>query len=265
MLRFPAALTALLVTALPAAASSSAWIQTEGGTVRLVTSGLADDKGKLRGALEIKLEAGWKTYWRDPGGSGVPPQINLSEASDAADARLLFPAPERMSDAYASWAGYKNSVTIPVLFSFPEARAAGIIEGSLFLGICETICIPVEAPFSFDAGADPDNPQDAVVVQSAFAALPEAARAGFRVSEVRREGASLRIAVELPGQAGEPELFLAPPENLQVGMPELKEREGREAVFTAEILGGSAAKGEAKLDYTLVLGKQAADGQIALP
>lgn len=72
-----------LFLALEAQAASSDWHETQGGAVRLVTSGISNDQGYLRGALQIRLEPGWKTYWRDPGKTGIPPQLELSEIGRA--------------------------------------------------------------------------------------------------------------------------------------------------------------------------------------
>ncbi|WP_159590639.1 protein-disulfide reductase DsbD domain-containing protein [Chelativorans xinjiangense] len=252
-----------LTLATSAAASSSQWFESDGGTVRVVTSGLADEQGRLRGALEIKLEPGWKTYWRDPGEAGVPPQIELSASSDIRRAEILFPPPKRITDPYATWAGYPQSVALPVVFGPATPGGAGIIEGSMFLGICETICIPFQASFSFDAGADPDNAADGMVVTAAFAALPDDAGPGFELTGVLRQGSRLLLDADLPPEAGEPVLFLAAPEGVRLATPALEERENGSAAFVAEIL--DAPDEAAELHYTLVLGGKAVSGTVVMP
>ena len=72
----PSLFLGLSLLACPALASSSDWYEAEGGRVRLVTSGAADENGVIEGALEIDLKPGWKTYWRDPGDAGVPPTLD---------------------------------------------------------------------------------------------------------------------------------------------------------------------------------------------
>ncbi len=88
-----------------AMAASSQWSKTQGGAVRLVTTGKPDADGMLRGALQVDLKPGWKTYWRDPGDTGVPPQISLSGASLAG---VSFPAPRRFKETDAVWADMKR-------------------------------------------------------------------------------------------------------------------------------------------------------------
>ncbi len=66
--------------ALPAIASNSDWTETPGGRVRVVLEDNGTNKAashERRGALQIELQPGWKTYWRNPGDAGVPPQINI--------------------------------------------------------------------------------------------------------------------------------------------------------------------------------------------
>ena len=75
-----AVLALVILLPAPAGASSSDVFRTDGGSLRLVTTGLAGPDGIVRGALEIALEPGWKTYWREPGSSGVPPQIDVSRS-----------------------------------------------------------------------------------------------------------------------------------------------------------------------------------------
>ncbi|MDZ5698823.1 protein-disulfide reductase DsbD domain-containing protein [Chelativorans sp. M5D2P16] len=263
MLRLPFILAVLALFSMPASAASTSWFKSEGGAVRLVTSGLSDTRGRLRGALEIRLNPGWKTYWRNPGASGIPPQIDLRQSSEIAGVEILYPAPERVEDDYATWAGYKKSVALPVVFSLGEPESAGIIEGSLFLGICETICIPFQAEFSFDAGANPYDPADAATVDAAFATLPKEAHAGFSVTNVSRRKGSIEFDTVLPPGTGKPALFIAAPEGAQIAMPELKAHEEGRATFSAEIL--TAPGVGAALDYTLVFGEDAVSGTLTLP
>lgn len=263
MLRTFVSLICILSPALPAAAASSTWVKSGGGAVRIVTSGLSDKEGLLRGAIEIRLEPGWKTYWRDPGEAGIPPRLHLSAASDASAAELLFPPPERISNPYATWAGYSRPVSFPVLFRLGTPRSAGIIEGTLFVGVCETICVPVEAPFSFDAGADPDNPQDAMVVTAAFAELPAPASEDFRISAVSQEEGHLVFQSRLPEDAAEASLFLAAPEGLRVGPPEIVSKKDGAATFSASLLS-PLPSGAVEIDYTLTADGDAVAGTVTL-
>ncbi len=247
-----------------AAASSTAWTESGGGAVRIVTSGLSDENGALRGALEIKLAPGWKTYWRNPGDSGIPPRIDISGPSPVMALDLHFPAPQRISDPYASWAGYTQSVALPIVFHLPGSGLGGTIEGTVSLGICESICIPINAAFSLDAGTDPDNPQHRKVIEQAFAALPEEAHDGFRVRDISRDSERLLFRADLPDNARKPHLFVATPEGLELGIPEITSRADGAVIFSADILA-APDDGDLTLEYTLVNGDDAVAGTLGVP
>lgn len=256
--------SAILLTG-PALASASDWMESEGGAVRLVTTGLANEAGRMRGALEIRLQPGWKTYWRNPGEAGIPPQISLSDLSDVKGVELYYPPPERISDPYATWAGYKHSVTLPIVFTSAPPESAGIVEGDVMLGICEAICIPFQASFSFDAGADPDNAEHAMLVENAFASLPADAHKGFQVEAVSRREGGLLFQTEVPAAETDPLLFVAGPENVRLTTPKLVTRNGTTATFSTELLNRSPPQEKIELEYTLVSGRNSVSGMVPLP
>src|SRR5690606_17220997 len=126
-----------LVIATPGLAASSAWHVTEGGAVRLVTAE-APGNGILRGALEIRLEPGWKTYWLDPGEWGVPPQVELVGSGADRPVKIRFPAPRWMEDEFSAWAGYDRSTLLALEL---PGDATLPLAANVFLGICRSICI----------------------------------------------------------------------------------------------------------------------------
>src|SRR3954453_13341134 len=81
-----AAALLLFATAAPALASSSAWYDADGGSIRLLTSGAPAERGVVQGALQIDLKPGWKPYWLDPGDAGVPPSLDASASRNIASA-----------------------------------------------------------------------------------------------------------------------------------------------------------------------------------
>lgn len=257
------AVLALALVAAPASASRSDVHQTEGGSIRLVSSGLADAEGHLRGVLEIALRPGWKTYWRDPGASGVPPRIDVGGINvDAAE--IGFPRPEWHEDDYGAWAGYEGSVSLPVTFHIPRPDRYALIEADIFLGVCQTICIPVQARLTLEPGADPDDPEDRAIVETAFDALPRPAGPEFGVAAVHVDGNRLKVEVELPENAAVAELFLAGRAGYAFGVPRrvAAETAAFEVTLVARPTGPA---GPTRIDYTLGVGPDAVSGWFELP
>src|SRR5262245_10040225 len=77
------------------AADASPWDNDLRSSARLIAASASGESGNrvLRAGIEIKLLPGWKTYWRYPGDSGVPPAFDFSASQNLKSATVLFPAP----------------------------------------------------------------------------------------------------------------------------------------------------------------------------
>ncbi|WP_315919305.1 protein-disulfide reductase DsbD domain-containing protein [Mesorhizobium sp. SP-1A] len=263
--RFLSGIAVLCLSALPAAASSSAWHDTEGGRVRLVTTGQPDAQGRLQGALDIQLKPGWKTYWRDPGDSGVPPQLTVEASPNVANAQMSFPAPRRHDDGYGQWAGYDHSVSLPVTFTLASPQDKSAIDADIFIGICETICIPVQARLEVDPGSDPDNDDDAQLIKAATAALPPQAHPGFQATPQHSDHETLVVEAEVQGDPASADFFIAGADDYMFGAPKRSEKDGK-LIFSVPILDrpGTAPDGGG-LHYTLTSSAGAVRGLLPYP
>jgi DsbC/DsbD-like thiol-disulfide interchange protein len=231
----------LMLALLPSLQAHAAdWIETDGAAMRIVAGAVQAD-GSLGGFLEISLEPGWKTYWRNPGDGGIPPSLLFSASQKPV--RLLFPAPEDIIDDSSHSFGYHSAVALPFTLNAEDAAA---LPASLtaFVGICSEICVPFEATFDLQA-----EPRLQKRVEQAFARLPAAANAERGVSRVERTPEGLHF--HIVGGAAKT-LFVAPESGLALGAP--IEAEGG---FLVPVIRDN---GKARLiDYTLVL----ADGPVS--
>ncbi|MBL8907576.1 MAG: hypothetical protein JNM20_12955 [Rhizobiales bacterium] len=137
------------------------------------------------GGLEIELDRGWKTYWRLPGDAGIPPQFDWSRSKNLKSVELLWPAPQRFSDAGGETIGYKDRVVFPLRIVPENPDDPVELNLSLFFGVCQDICIPGNGELSATTGrADPG----AAALIAAFAAkVPHKADddSPFRVTEAK--------------------------------------------------------------------------------
>jgi DsbC/DsbD-like thiol-disulfide interchange protein len=254
-----------LASALPAHASSSAWHKVEGGGVRLVTAGTADADGHIRGALEIVLEPGWKTYWRDPGDAGVPPSIDVSQSTNVASATLDYPPPMRFDDGYAVWAGYKESVSLPIVFAVQNPGEPAVVEADIFLGICETICVPVQARLSVDLASEADDAAHADQVERAFAALPSPEQPDFGVTLVEGSEQELVVEANIPGSRDGSDFFVASAGGYYFG-PTVRREDGDRLLFVTPILDRPGEKpADGSIDYVLVTRAGSVSGTLPFP
>jgi len=146
---------ALALPCLAASAIESPWVKETYSKVRLV-GGAVDGHGATLAGVQIRLDPGWKTYWRSPGDSGVPPQFDWSGSKNLKQAQVLYPAPHRFADANGSAIGYEDEVVFPVRIT-PERQDEPVeLKLNVVYGLCKTLCIPNEASLSLEL-----PPQDA--------------------------------------------------------------------------------------------------------
>src|SRR6201981_4232001 len=90
---------AVFASSLPAAAGAedaSPW-QSEGHSAVRVLAG-SRSGAVLLGGIAFQLQSGWKTYWRNPGDSGVPPRFDFSKSDNIEAVTVLWPAPQKFED-----------------------------------------------------------------------------------------------------------------------------------------------------------------------
>ncbi|MFD1327454.1 protein-disulfide reductase DsbD domain-containing protein [Mycoplana ramosa] len=225
------ALSAMVMAPTLAAGASSDWIETEGGRVRLVVLPEQAD-GQIPALLDVHLKPGWKTYWRDPGQSGIPPSVSIPDRTGLVLESMRFPVPKQFDDGYSRYTGYDQSVAFPLTLKRKDpAVGSGEVTASIFLGVCKEICIPVQTELTVDLNAAAmADPGDETIVAAAEADLPEPPSPDFNVRDARwdDEGKSLSITFTAPAQPSDtpPQVFVSGPDGFQFGTGAMPQRVG---------------------------------------
>lgn len=109
----------------------------------------------LRAGVEIKLDPGWHTYWRDPGDSGVPPKFDFSGSDNVKSVTVLWPAPDRFPDgAGGNSIGYLDHVILPLRVTPQNAAKHAALKLKLSYDICSNMCVPVESELNLSLSGD---------------------------------------------------------------------------------------------------------------
>jgi DsbC/DsbD-like thiol-disulfide interchange protein len=265
------------------AQSTSAWEGELHAAARLINGGALDSGGAdlLRAGLEIRLDPGWKTYWRYPGDSGVPPTLDFSGSENVKSVTALWPAPVLFADGAGGRSiGYLNDVVLPLRIVPKDAAKASSLRVKLGYAICGNLCVPAEAnlhlTLSGKAGAD--EPQlvaaEARVPRRVPLGAASGANDGLAVRSVHREtaGARERVVVEVASPKGAPvDLFVEGPTTdwaLPLPKPEGVAPDNAAGLlrFTFDLDGlppGAVAKGAA-LTFTAVSPTDAIEVQTRL-
>lgn len=201
-LRAHCGFTALAFLALfaPTGAAHAQWLASapvvfKEAQVRLLAQ--RDAQGALRGGIEITLAEGFKTYWKNPGDSGVPPQFDFSASRGLQEAAVRLPFPLSFDDGAGGQAfGYKHGVIFPL-----SARAAAdaVVVLKLDFAVCGTLCIPLTAPLSLPLkGAAPAEAGAQSALDVAFQRLPQVLPPAPQ-SDIRRvSGTGFVLRLEAP-------------------------------------------------------------------
>ncbi len=92
--------------------------------------------------ISIKLDKGWKTYWKNPGDSGAPLIIN-SEDNRIKNFEIQYPTPKRFYDLGIETIGYEKEVIFPIKVEVIENFKIINFDVQIEYLVCKEICIPV--------------------------------------------------------------------------------------------------------------------------
>jgi DsbC/DsbD-like thiol-disulfide interchange protein len=270
LLSIPAAASLLIVTACAAiAADVTPWEDDAQSAARLISARAVNESGgrMFRAGVEIRLKEGWKTYWRYPGDSGVPPVLDFSKSQNVKAVTVLYPAPTRFPDGGGgSSIGYKGTVILPLHVVPQDAGKPVTLDLKLDYAVCEKLCVPAEAKLELMlTGAETANE---AALDAAEARVPKAAAVGDggmpSIRAVHREAGSgkPRVTVDVAAPAGAPPALFAEGPTAQWALPLPEPVAGAPAGlqrFAFELDGlppGEQASG-ATLRLTAVAGDQA--------
>jgi len=94
--------------------------------------------------VDLKMEPGWHTYWKNPGDAGMATEIKWQLPPGITNGPTEWPLPEKLPPAEVTTYGYTNEVVLLV----PLTLASNLPAGTLNLAAkvswleCKEVCIP---------------------------------------------------------------------------------------------------------------------------
>jgi thiol:disulfide interchange protein/DsbC/DsbD-like thiol-disulfide interchange protein len=132
----------------------------------------------LRLALRQQIEAGWHTYWLNPGDSGLPTTIEWALPQDFKAGPIAWPIPKRIAYGPVVDYGYEGEVLLPVDIDIPARLPPGtdiVIAAHASWLVCSDTCIPEDVQLSISIPATTEteaDPQWAARLAASRAHLP---------------------------------------------------------------------------------------------
>jgi DsbC/DsbD-like thiol-disulfide interchange protein len=251
------------------AQDASPWQRDGHSAVRLLAGSRSG--AVLMGGIAFQLQPGWKTYWRTPGDSGVPPRFDFSKSDNIEAVTVLWPAPMQFDDGAGGYSlGYKGQVVLPLRIVPKNADKPVTLRAAINYAVCEKLCIPVEANAEL-AFASVASTEDGAL-HAALDTVPKPANVGdpnpLTIRDVKREGKSAVVVdvatsdnrdVSLFVEGPTPDWALPVPKLIEGGPPGVKR-------FSFELDGlpsGASPEGAA-LKLTLVGGDRAYEFNVNL-
>ncbi|MBO0755912.1 MAG: hypothetical protein J2P54_08630, partial [Bradyrhizobiaceae bacterium] len=137
------------------AIDASSWDGDARSAVRLIDGGSRPSDSDVHAGVEIKLSPGWKTYWRYPGDSGVPPRFDFAQSLNVKSVNVSWPAPDHFVDEGGQSIGYKDHVIFPLRITPEDPAKPVTLRIALDYAVCERLCVPAkgEAELPLSGGA----------------------------------------------------------------------------------------------------------------
>ena len=259
MMRLFSMITLFLFGLTPAWAAMTEWQDLGGGKARMVAY-LDPTNDQVSGVVEIQLEPGWKTYWREPGGSGIPPNFDFSRSKRFIIGEIGYPVPQLLVAGGAAFAGYKEIVRFTFDGRLNSAGGDGLIVLDLLAGVCEEICIPATARFEIPHSDLMVSDRRAILLrEEAEQALPGQSSSEFGIDRIERDKGQLVIHARTPKGAEPPALFAEGPTGWYLVPAVIEADNGLgDVVFHLDIgdIPESADPSATQLRYTLVKGSR---------
>ena len=258
----------LIGIALPAAAfaARSDWSAADESQMRLLLTSGSD--GRIHAGVEILLEPGWYTYWRNPGEAGVPPVFDFSGSENVAEVKVLYPAPIRYDDGASVSLIYRDEVVFPLAVTPIQAGLPITLRLQANFGVCSEICIPTRASSEVALSSASDADPLSIERLRAFERrLPQGADPGrFDIEGVTAAADTLTIDVRMP-ESSYSDLFADPPEGWYIGQPAFLERVDGISRYRLSLVGRppAALVNGQRFRFVAVAGGEAIEEAVEIP
>jgi len=181
------------------------------------------DLATLPLGLEVKLAEGWKTYWRNPGDAGAPPQLEwpVADNPNLAQVEFHYPVPQRHMIAGMETIGYHDHVIFPLTITPKKIGAALELTTKLTILTCAEQCIPNDFTLHLTLPAGEAKLSDeAASLNEATVRVPEKTNLNI-TSILQDKQGTVTLAFTAPTVLQRPEAFIETPEGNLFAPPEI--------------------------------------------
>lgn len=203
-----------------------------------ILPGWRTESGTHMTALRITLAPGWKTYWRAPGDSGIPPRFDWERSENLSAVQFHWPTPDVFHLNGMTTVGYKHELVLPIELTPHRPGQDIAMRAEIELGVCQDICMPVSVRVSADLqGAGASDPRIHAAIKDRPATAREAGLRDIRCSvQPVSDGLRVTALIDMPKLGkGEIAVFELPDQSIWVAEAQAN-RQGRTLTAVTEMV-----------------------------
>ncbi len=228
--------------------------------------GWETDRGSLMMGIRLTLSPGWKTYWRSPGDSGIPPAFDWTGSENLGEVRIHWPRPAVFLTNGMTSIGYHDALVLPVEIFPAHAGQDVTVALQLDLGVCDEICLPASLVF---AGLVVPDGRDSADIKAALTARPISGKSAG-LNAIRCEIAPIDDGLRVTAHLDMPSIGQEETVIFEAGLPGVwvshaeTERNGNVLIAGVDMVGQSGAPfalDRSGITLTIVAGDSAVELQ----
>src|ERR1700709_2438079 len=125
--------------------------------------------------VDLKMDAGWHTYWKNPGESGIATSIKWQLAPGGTACGIPWPLQEKLPPAEITTYGYKDEVMLLVPLTLATNLAAGplVLKAEVAWLECMEQCVPGSASVETTLTVGSETKTSAGMIESWQSKVPQ--------------------------------------------------------------------------------------------
>lgn len=190
----------------------------------LLSAGAAKPGDTIWVGVDLKMESGWHTYWKNPGEAGQATEIKWSLPPGVTAGEIQWPLPQKLPPADITTYGYEEEVVLLVPLTLGNNLLAGALPISAKVSWleCKESCIPastdIQGELNIGAPAGNSTDENAKLLATWQAKVPAAGNAIAAQAwwEKPANGNTRILDLQWTGAADGADFFPAADENFEV-------------------------------------------------
>ncbi len=172
--------------------------------------------------VQLKMESGWHTYWKNPGDAGQATEIKWQLPPGVTAGNIQWPLPQKLPPAEVTTYGYENEVVLLVPLKLDKGVPPGLLNLAAKVSWleCKDSCIPASAEIkgTLTAGSETKPSADSAQLKSWQAKVPAIA-GNFSAKawwEQSTNDKTRSLNLQWPGKATGADFFPTAYDNLEI-------------------------------------------------